>query len=77
MDLYKEIIGCTVLAVTCIGLVHHRASKRFDKIDRDHAQLHADLQEEQRIAATTRDNSWYQFSTIRDHLLSIIRWNRK
>ena len=71
------IIGCTALAIIIIGWFNHHLHKRFDKIDRDHAMLHDDIEEEKRLTVSARDNEWYHYETIRGHILSIIGWERK
>jgi hypothetical protein len=68
----------------------YRINKRFDKVDQDHAKLHAEIDQQHqlqkenveshnRIVAvliSMRDNSWSQFKTIHMHLMELFRWDK-
>ena len=72
MTLGVEIALATLLVVLLIWRVHERMHKRFDRLDRDHEQMHAELGEQRRLALTERDNQWHAFETLRGHLMRII-----
>jgi hypothetical protein len=81
------IIGCTALAIIVLGWIDYRLNKRFDKVDKDHANFYAGIERAQQeninaqnkivsVLISMRDNAHHYYETIRQHLLAIIGWDK-